>query len=262
MRKLLIPAIIAAAAVIYITQKTKSGPQLVRYEHAAQAAATKTGAKPAFKILFVGNSHTYVGDLPARVEALLNDDPSFSRTAFVGVVSFGGARLSRIINSGWASKALSATDWDLVVLQHQSTMALNENASRNFAHAVSWFMRRVDDQSKRVMIYQVWPHGPRSLARYRSYDSYPQSPAAMHRITSRAIDRVANKHGLRIANVGHCWLVADTRHRLYQADHNHASQLGAELSSRVLAKAIGDHINRIEGRPSVNNSPCPSPFSR
>ncbi len=193
--------------------------------------------KPVYKVLFIGNSHTFVGDIPARVEALLDGDARFDRNALVGVISFGGAALSQIVNSGWADKALSTATWDLVVIQHQSGMALKDKTRRNFSNAVSWFVTRVGH--KNLLIYQVWPY-ERGLAQYRR--GFPRTPQQLHQLTSSAVEKVANQHGLRIAPVGSCWLRSAHLQGLYQADHNHASSKGAELSARVLAHAIRKHV--------------------
>ena len=246
----LVPLLIVGFMLGFSARPAIAGPQLVRYSLVPYYEMLSW--KPVYKILFIGNSHTLVGDIPARVEALLDGDARFDRNALVGVVSFGGAALAQVINSGWADKALSSVAWDLVVIQHQSGMALNNKTRRNFSNAVSWFVSRVGRRN--LLIYQVWPY-ERGLALYRT--GYPRTPEQLHRLTTHAVEKVANKYGLRIAPVGSCWLRSSNLKELYQADHNHATETGAKLSAQVLAHAIQEQ-SAASGIGRSNHGPaCP-----
>jgi hypothetical protein len=75
------------------------------------AASPKT-----LRILFVGNSLTYVGNLPAVFAALAAENGHSVQT---GMIVKGGATLTRWLDSGDVPRALHARHYDDVVLQER-----------------------------------------------------------------------------------------------------------------------------------------------
>lgn len=74
------------------------------------------------KVLFIGNSYTYVNDLPGTLVALAKaagDGPLLETQSR----ATGGAKLEDHWNHG-AADAIAATPWDFVVLQEQSVTPL------------------------------------------------------------------------------------------------------------------------------------------
>lgn len=84
---------------------------------AALAPATGSPATPApTSVLFVGNSLTYVGNLPAVFTALANAN---GHPTEVDMLVRGGATLTQWLDSGAVQKALRAGHYNVVVLQER-----------------------------------------------------------------------------------------------------------------------------------------------
>jgi hypothetical protein len=80
----------------------------------SRPAATRPGDSQ--RILFVGNSLTYVGNLPAVVEAI---GASNGKKIFTEMLVAGGATLTDRLNDGSVEKLLRETPYDYVVLQER-----------------------------------------------------------------------------------------------------------------------------------------------
>lgn len=68
------------------------------------------------QVLFVGNSLTYVGNLPAVLESLAS---SKGKSLQADMIVKGGATLTQWLDSGAVQKALQARHYDYVVLQER-----------------------------------------------------------------------------------------------------------------------------------------------
>ncbi|MGH8190110.1 MAG: SGNH/GDSL hydrolase family protein [Rhodanobacteraceae bacterium] len=78
-------------------------------------AAQAAGSKP-LQLLFVGNSLTYVGNLPAVFTALAEAN---GRPAHTDMLVKGGATLTQWLDSDAVQRALAARHYDYVVLQER-----------------------------------------------------------------------------------------------------------------------------------------------
>lgn len=116
--------------------------------------------KPS-RVLFVGNSVTYVGNLPAVVEALAANN---GKSLQADMIAKGGATLTQWLDSGAVPKALQAGHYDYVVLQERG----NDFAcgfgpqvcknSRHALHALAAIVRSADAKPLLMGTYQV-DHG-------------------------------------------------------------------------------------------------------
>lgn len=79
------------------------------------AIADAAVPKPV-QVLFVGNSLTYVGNLPAVLEALAADN---GKSLQADMLVKGGATLTQWLESGAVQRALQARHYDYVVLQER-----------------------------------------------------------------------------------------------------------------------------------------------
>jgi hypothetical protein len=108
---------------------------------------------PTLRILFIGNSLTYVNDLPATVQHLGQSDPS--RAVVVSSVAFGGYSLEDHWFRGDARRAIGSAHWDLVVMQ-QGPSALPESRVLLIAYA-RLFADEIRKVGGRPALYMVWP---------------------------------------------------------------------------------------------------------
>ncbi len=186
------------------------------------------------RILFVGNSHLFVNDVPARVAHLLEVDAAPIITATFTV---GGARLTHFTRRADVAAALADEVWDVVVLQEATASFLTPEGRRQFHRALQWFLGRIPPRT-RTVLYQTWPW--RNDSRYFRGRS---STARLWRAMMHEYGRLAALPRVVVAPVGRCWLSSPHRARFYSADGNHASVAGSQFAARVLADTI------LRGRP-------------
>lgn len=122
----------------------------------------------ALRVLFVGNSLTYVNDLPTTVAALAKT--AGKRELYAVTVAFPDYALEDHLSQGDAARALKAQEWDFVVLQQgptslASSRVLLERDARRFAPLIT--------QAKaRAALFMVWPTEDRQFAFNDVRDSY------------------------------------------------------------------------------------------
>lgn len=125
------------------------------------ANSAGAAAPEPLRVLFVGNSLTYVGNLPAVVEALAADN---GQSLQADMIVKGGATLTQWLNSGAVPEALHASHYDYVVLQERG----NDFAcgfgpqvckdSRHALHALAIMVRSVGAKPVLMGTYQT-DHG-------------------------------------------------------------------------------------------------------
>jgi hypothetical protein len=146
----------------------------------ALASCGSTGPAPVedpdLRILFIGNSLTYVNDLPSLVRDLGRSEPS--RQLTVSSVAYPNFSLVDHWDRGDAQRAIASGPWDFVVLQ-QGPSALPESRELlvEYAGKFAEEIRRVGAQPA---IYMVWP----PLDREAEWDdvtaSYVAAAEAVH----------------------------------------------------------------------------------
>jgi hypothetical protein len=175
---------------------------------------------PGRRVLFVGNSLTYVNDLPLVVRAL-------SRAALgdsalrVAMVAFPDYSLEDHWARGDAGRAIAGSSWDVVVLQQgpsalESSRALLVDYAKRFAAAAR-------AAHATPALYAVWPTADRPQDFARSAESY--------RLAADSVQ------GL-LFPVGEAWQAAwrrDATLPLYASDGLHPSTYGTYLAGLVIA---------------------------
>jgi hypothetical protein len=208
MRRLLLAALAAAACAL--------GPSEPNGSTVAQDG-------PGRRVLFVGNSLTYVNDLPLVVRAL-------SRAALgdsalrVGMVAFPDYSLEDHWARGDAGRAIAGAAWDVVVLQ-QGPSAL-ESSRVLLLDYVRRFAAAARAAHATPALYAVWPTSDRPQDFARSAESY--------RLAADSVQ------GL-LFPVGEAWQAAwrrDASLPLYASDGLHPSAYGTYLAGLVITGRI------------------------
>jgi hypothetical protein len=127
--------------------------------------ACATGEKP-LRVLFVGNSLTYVGNLPAVFTALAVDN---GHAAHADMLVKGGATLTEWMDTGAMQRALEASHYDYVILQERG----NDFAcgfgpqvcrdSRHALHALAGIVRGAGARPILLGTYQVGHNASQAL---------------------------------------------------------------------------------------------------
>jgi hypothetical protein len=172
-----------------------------------------TSTRPdALRVLFIGNSHTYVNDLPVAFGKLVAAKHPERSLALTDVTQ-GGISLADHLKDGTAAKTIARASWDYVVLQEAS--AIPGTAPAQFEDSVRHFDALVRAVHAKTVIYETWPHRGEPSAFFE-------------------FDKVAHDVGAILVRAGDAWMRAlakDPVLALYQPDDHHAAPAGTYLAA-------------------------------
>lgn len=173
-------------------------------------------------VLFVGNSHTYVHDVPGLVEALahLAGDSEFEAHH----ISAPDFALIDHLALGQAQRALTESQWRWVVLQ-QGPSAVPENQPLLEAWTRD-FEPYIRGAGAEPVLYQIWPMQSRRFDADAALTSYWNAAYAVNGILAPAGDAFTAS------------LAANPAIPVYDADGLHASLYGAYLSALVILERL------------------------
>jgi hypothetical protein len=180
------------------------------------------------RVLFIGNSLTYVNDLPWTVSNLAALTGDTLQTA---QVAFPDYALEDHATQGDAVRAINHGGWQYVVLQ-QGPSSLDSSRQTLIKWTV-YFDRIIRSTGAHTALYMVWP----------SVDNFSTFPRAIdsYKVAAKAVN------GLLLPG-GAAWLAAwakDSTLQLYAPDGLHASPLGTYLVALVI-------YERLTGRDARN----------
>lgn len=188
---------------------------------AVPATAQEAPAEAPLRVLFVGNSLTYVNDLPLMVQSM---PCAPGRTLHVDAATMPDSAISDHLSRGDARRKLDER-WDFVVMQ-QGPSSLPDSRRELLRGA-----GRLADRARRAgatpALYMVWPSRQREADFDRVSESY----------------RLAATHvqGLLLP-VGDAWREAwkiDPDLALYGQDGFHPSLMGSYLAALVICSRLG-----------------------
>ena len=180
------------------------------------------------RVLFVGNSLTYVNDLPLIVEALVDSVPGLTPAERIApsMAAFPDFALEDHWAQGTAIRALDQSKWNVVVLQ-QGSSALEESRI-NLREWTKKFDTKIRAAGARTAMYAVWPFSSRQFDFDRVNESYTLA--------------AADVNGM-LFPVGEAWRAAwrrDPNMALYAADGLHPSVRGSYVGGLVIAAMLLD----------------------
>lgn len=189
--------------------------------------------QPCSRVLFIGNSYTYVNDLPGMFTELAKAGGHRVET---GLAAEGGATLADQVNSPGTLDKLGSSRWDFVVLQEQSQIPSVEQVRRQQMYpAARSLARRIEDAGARPILFMTWAHR----------DGWPENGLPDYESMQVAIDDgylgIARELGVPVAPVGYAWLLThrqDPRLELWQPDGSHPSAQGSYLAACVFYAAM------------------------
>lgn len=171
------------------------------------------------KVLFIGNSHTFVHYVPARVSAFCE---SCGRPLDAVMLTHPGVGLDWHLQQSQTYFNLMFGCYDAVILQHSAHPFPGEESLLSAGER----MAALTPKETKIYLYMTW-----------SEKSNPQGQAVM----SKAYEALAEKIGAIVCPVGHVWQQVANVHpeeELYFADGEHSSVLGASLSAAVVGRTI------------------------
>ena len=198
----------------------------------ARAMAAEAKQQSAFKVLFIGNSHLFLNDVPLQVRERLRAE---KWDVEIRMFASGGARLVDFTRGAVVADALKAKRWDVVVLQEASISFLSAEGRRNFHRSLDWFLGRLP-QETRVVLYQTWPWQNGSPYLF----GRAEDESKMWVVMQAEYAKAEENSRFVIAPVGRCWVNSPRRAAFYSADGNHATAAGSTFAATVIAKTISD----------------------
>ena len=199
-----------------------------------------------YNILFIGNSHTYVNNLP---EIFKNVAKSAGIDVNVAAVTNGGWTLEKHASLddtyGSATDAvLKGRKFDFVVLQEQSTRPAAE--PEKFCAAVEKLLEKIKENGASPYLYCTWGHKTGGAA----LEKHGWTTESMTENVAESFDAVGKKFGVPVAHVGKAFLEVSTNHSeidLYAPDLLHASKYGSFLAALVIfAKIFNYDVTTVD----------------
>lgn len=190
---------------------------------------------PRLSVLFVGNSLTFVNDVPDLVQKLAASTAMQARLT-VHSVTGGGARLEDHWRIGEAARALRKRRPGVLVIQGQSTEPLN--AATDFARYATLLKAEADAVGARTILFQTWARPPGDP--FYSRPASGGSPAAMQARLNQAYDSLALELNVDVARVGEAFsLVQRQSPEIPLLDGSqHATRAGSYLAAAVIFRAL------------------------
>ena len=170
------------------------------------------------KVLFIGNSYTYVNNLPSLLTQLAAST-SKPKTLETQMLALGGATLKTHWDNENALEVLKQGSWNYVVLQEQSMLPIIE--PETMYHYARLFDAEIKKAGADTVFFLTWARQNTPEAQRNLTDAYMN--------ITRQLDAV-------VAPVGIAWQKAreeDSNISLYDADGSHPNLLGSYMAACV-----------------------------
>ena len=175
------------------------------------------------KVLFIGNSHTYLNFMPQMLLALVNAGDQ-GHELMVDQCTGEGAGLGWHWKNPTSRAKITEEPWDFVVLQDRSGGPLEELES--FERHAGLLDSEIRKQAARTIFYMTWANRTR-----------PDTQQGL----AEAYAKMARKLGAILSPVGLAW---EAVHReqpdveLYHRDGRHANPVGSYLAACVFYSVL------------------------
>ncbi len=190
------------------------------------------------RILFIGNSATYVHDIPETL-ARLATEAGFP-TESVRVVK-GGWCLSQHAEEGSRALAEIEKGYDLVVLQDNGNCVSSDEKRNACIASCDKLSSKAIESGAKVCYYVRPPYG---------YEAFGRSPLEQCRAFDELFTEIAVKNGAACAYVNRAfeYAIENTDIRLWGDDNGHTSEAGAYLAVLVhFATIFGKSATMLDG---------------
>lgn len=176
--------------------------------------------KQLMRILFIGNSHTYVNDLPLLVKQILQANGVVCE---VTMLSHPGMGLDYHLGQPEVRFNILFGNYDYIVLQHDAHPFRGEEILVSCVKGICEIISKTD---AKTILYMTW-----------TQKNNPVGQAVM----SEAYRTAARETGSMLAPVGLAWQLFQAEQsgcELYGADGEHASEQGSLLAAYTIAAKI------------------------
>lgn len=200
---------------------------------ASTADCGRAGAGRPQNVLFVGNSYTFVNNLPGTFAKLACSGGHLVRAE---MIAYGGWTLADHVRSKETQRVLSNTRWDVVVLQEQSLIpALEGKRMDLMVPASRLLVGRIRAAGAKPVFFMTW--GYRKGMPGEGLGDYAEMQAKL----ADGYRAVARDVGAEVAPVGLAWQAALNRNPaldLWDRDGSHPTPAGTYLAACVFYAVI------------------------
>lgn len=194
----------------------------------SSSSGSCTDGKSCTRILFLGNSYTFVNDLPAMLTDMAGHG---GHGIDYQTIATGGESLQQHLASNSDLQAINSGHWDYVVLQEQSQIPSVENSRETEMYpAVRGLVDSIRASGAKPMLFLTWAHR----------DGWPENGLADYDTMQSGItdgyETIAQQLGVTVAPVGVTWQKAekaDYFRGLWQDDGSHPTVTGTYLAACV-----------------------------
>ena len=180
---------------------------------------------PCVRVLFLGNSYTFVNDLPGVFRDLAR---SAGRNVETGMVANGGETLAQHAASSDSTGAIGGSRWQVVVLQEQSELPAVESLRQAQMYpAARSLVALVRTNGASPVLLETWAH-------QGGWPDYGLDFAAMQAAIDQAYGTIAGELQVPVAPAGQAWQAdvrADPTIALWQSDGSHPTPAGTFLAA-------------------------------
>jgi len=185
-------------------------------------------SESCIRVLFIGNSYTYVNDLP---NTFVNLARSGGHQTTVGMSAQGGWMLSDHVKSSDTIAKINSGKWNFVVLQEQSEVpAFQQSRTQEMYPAASILVGDIRQVGAVPIFLITWAYRDGLPAnRMPNYESMQAQIDNGYLITAEAL-------GAPVAPVGYAWQAVRNQYpqiNLWQDDGSHPTEEGTYLAACV-----------------------------
>ena len=179
-------------------------------------------------ILFIGNSYTFVNDLPGTFTKLAQ---SGGHRVETGMSAQGGWMLSNHQNSPDTISEIKKTKWNYIVLQEQSEIPASEQMRNSqMFPAARKLIEDINQAEAKPVLFVTWAHR----------NGWPENGIPNYEGMQLAINfgylTLGQQQNTIIAPVGYAWLAIQRNNpqlKLWQEDGSHPNPAGTYLAACV-----------------------------
>lgn len=197
-------------------------------------ASVDAGPRETWHVLFIGNSYTFVNDVPGLLSRIAETSPAGPRITTESIVQ-GGWTLDNHLTDGIAQPRILSKAFTHVVLQGQS---LEPTTPKYFLPAAKTFSDLITAAGSKPTWFVTWARAPEDTAYVSEYTSPDE---LQDRLTSAYDDAARAAPGSLLACVGEAFRSSLATHpeiRLHQGDGSHATLAGSYLAASTFYVAM------------------------
>lgn len=182
------------------------------------------------KILFIGNSHTYMNDMPELTREMIENAAGTNCEVFM--LAYSARSLKWHMGEEYFSERFNILHggYDYCIIQEQAHPMADENDTITYAGKIIELCRKVNTKP---VIFETWAEKAK-----------PENQEEMN----RRYQELSKNQGVLLAPIGEVWSAVKTEAKnipnsdLYWIDGEHASAIGDYLISMVLTRVITEKL--------------------